>query len=42
MADAEKTFAASEKNPLAVAIMDFIDQVGNDADIPLYTIIKNY
>ena len=42
MEDVESTFKEVQTNPLAAEIMPFIDQIGNDDDIPFYSVAKNY
>ena len=42
MEDTQKTFEAVQENAIALGIMELIDQIGNDDDIPLFSVVKNY
>ena len=42
MDDTQNTFEAVGKNAVAIEVMSLIDQIGNDDDIPLFSVVKNY
>ena len=42
MEDVHATFEAVQTDPIAIGIMDLIDQIGGDEDIPLFTVVKSY
>ena len=41
MDDTQNTFEAVGKNAVAIEVMSLIDQIGNDDDIPLFSVVKN-
>ena len=42
MDDTQNTFEAVGKNAVSIEVMSLIDQIGNDDDIPLFSVVKNY